>query len=545
MRYLLFILLFWANFVHADTFYVSTTGNDANPGTINSSFLTIGKLNSVLTAGDIAYIRGGTYLSPTANSDEYNFQIQNLTGTALNPIVIQAYPGEVPIFSGSNKNPTHPTPRLFVIYNSDYVIIKGLKFTFLRQSSAANPDVANGFGVWDCNYVTVENCEVSHIAGRGFYLANSFHCLIKNVDAHHMGDYRDTGYGAWNTGDGFDVGSGGDGSSDNTFDGCRAWLCCDDGWECFDWDGDKVTIKNCWSFWNGVKPWKNNNFIDVADMTPEVSASAALNSPYLVGGFGGEGFKLGGHNPGVPNRPDPTALRKYIQNCLAFENTGVGFPQNMEAQYAHKMSMVNCVAYKNLNDGFGFGVGRSSDPDIAHVFKNNIAFGNNIGVSGGDFVYDGLATNVSNNYWGTYYGNNYGNLNSAYGGNVTVSATDFLSLSTVGVAGPRQSDGSLPNIQFLKPVGSSDIIDKGVNVGLPYFGNSPDLGAFEYTNIVLPIKAGFLLTNVNNTQFQWQSYDEQDIAYWKIEESTDLGKSWHSFKNVAAKFIPSFYLIKL
>ena len=44
-----------------NTYYVATNGNDANAGTISSPFATWEKLATVLVAGDIAYIRGGTY----------------------------------------------------------------------------------------------------------------------------------------------------------------------------------------------------------------------------------------------------------------------------------------------------------------------------------------------------------------------------------------------------------------------------------------------------------------------------------------------------
>jgi hypothetical protein len=44
---------------------------------------------------------------------------------------------------------------------------------------------------------------------------------------------------------------------------------------------------------------------------------------------------------------------------------------------------------------------------------------------------------------------------------------------------PRNEDGSLPNNGFARLVNSSDLIDKGVNVGLPYLGAAPDLGAYE------------------------------------------------------------------
>jgi hypothetical protein len=44
---------------------------------------------------------------------------------------------------------------------------------------------------------------------------------------------------------------------------------------------------------------------------------------------------------------------------------------------------------------------------------------------------------------------------------------------------PRQPDGSLPVLSFLHLAGGSDLIDVGTDVGLPFLGSAPDLGAFE------------------------------------------------------------------
>ncbi len=44
---------------------------------------------------------------------------------------------------------------------------------------------------------------------------------------------------------------------------------------------------------------------------------------------------------------------------------------------------------------------------------------------------------------------------------------------------PRQADGSLPANGFARLVAGSDLIDQGVDVGIPYLGAAPDLGAFE------------------------------------------------------------------
>ena len=83
-------------------FYVSPTGNDANPGTEGQPFLTIDRARSVIRAinasmsGDIiVYLRGGQYqLADTLTFDGAD------SGTNGFNVVYKAYPGEEPVLSG-------------------------------------------------------------------------------------------------------------------------------------------------------------------------------------------------------------------------------------------------------------------------------------------------------------------------------------------------------------------------------------------------------------------------------------------------------------
>jgi hypothetical protein len=56
---------------------------------------------------------------------------------------------------------------------------------------------------------------------------------------------------------------------------------------------------------------------------------------------------------------------------------------------------------------------------------------------------------------------------------------DFQSLDLSELIRPRQADGDLPAVPFMKLKPGNPAIDKGVNVGLPFKGKAPDLGAFE------------------------------------------------------------------
>lgn len=119
----IFVLIFLLPAIaSAATYYVSTTGNDANPGTIDQPFKTLQKAANTVHAGDTLYIRGGRYYEGAS------FFLQNGTETA--PITVTAYPGERVILDGNNY--TIPAKEsgscLIMVYGSWYTV-KNLEMT--------------------------------------------------------------------------------------------------------------------------------------------------------------------------------------------------------------------------------------------------------------------------------------------------------------------------------------------------------------------------------------------------------------------------------
>jgi hypothetical protein len=120
-------------------------------------------------------------------------------------------------------------------------------------------------------------------------------------------------------------------------------------------------------------------------------------------------------------------------------------------------------------------------------FYNNTGYGNNpnfnmLGMSaaGADTTVGVYRNNIS--FTGSLYSNRNGadeKFNSWTVSGITVSAADFQSVATMGLDEPRQADGSLPNLPNFHLAASSDLIDKGTDVGLPFAGTAPDLGCFE------------------------------------------------------------------
>jgi len=70
--------------------------------------------------------------------------------------------------------------------------------------------------------------------------------------------------------------------------------------------------------------------------------------------------------------------------------------------------------------------------------------------------------------------------------NIPASASSFASTDTTGVTAQRQADGSLSVSSFLRLSPGSNQIDKGIDVGIPFSGSAPDLGAYEITSSTPP-----------------------------------------------------------
>lgn len=214
-----------------------------------------------------------------------------------------------------------------------------------------------------------------------------------------------------------DVGSG------NTFRGCRAWQNLDDGWDGYLRDTDGVTTRyeNCWAFRNGY----------LADGTR---------------GYGdGNGFKTGGSDE---KRLKHHAI--YI-NCVAAGNAAEGFDHNSNRG---NVTLLNCSMHGNkTNLGFG-----GENPVGILTIKNSIVLGP-LGKLKADSVV------ASHNSWQSGFACEEG---------------DFLSVDMSQLTRPRKADGSLPDIEYLHLAKESRLIDAGLDVGLPYSGAAPDLGAFEY-----------------------------------------------------------------
>lgn len=423
MRILLIIFAFLSLTANSQSrYYMATTGNDTNPGTFESPRKTIESAITLLSAGDTLSIRGGTYRSEKLTSVVNRFEINNKNGSVGDSIYILAYPGETVIFNCDEQlipGSAGDGPVAMKFINCSYLKVKGIRITGLNQNPTnINTPLGLGFSNVDrCNF---EQVEVDNIQGYGWYFQDgSSDNYIKNCDVHHIAD----SVSGWGGANGFNI-TGGDGSTDNTFDGCRAWWCSDDGFDLFG-TNTRATFINCWAFLNGYRPGT------------------------LTTAGDGQGFKLG------PAASDQSAtILRWVYGCISAKNRVNGFDQNSQSNTTCRYIFYNNTGIDNGSNGYFFG----ANTGTVQTFKNNLNYNNGIW---GDEIQSGA--NIEDNSWN---------------GGVTVTSGDFQSTDYTQLYGARQADGSLPAITYARPVAESDLI----NACTTDYGYGKDMGALQYSS---------------------------------------------------------------
>lgn len=431
---LLVALMMVSTAVQAKTIYIAPKGDDqTNNGSITSPFASLMKAQELLTAGDTLMIRGGTYLiqeNQIADHDR-GYGIVHLldkSGTPEHPISYLAYQNEKVIFDLSKVKPLDARVTVFLVKGS-WLHFKGFEVvgTQVMQKGHTQSECFRNEG----SNNTYEQLSMHDGMAIGFYLTNGSNNLILNCDAYRNWDtVSENGKGG--NADGFGCHPA-PGATGNVFKGCRAWFNSDDGYDCIS-ASESVTFDHCWAFYNGLSP----AFESLAD---------------------GNGFKAGGWGKKPVSKIPKVVPGHLIQFCLAVGNKANGFYSNHQiagSRWYNNTAYKNSVNYNMLN--------RLKDnltdvPGYDHVLTNNLSFGArdtiHIEVKRCKIDYNSFTLPLK------------------------ISANDFVSLDASQLTLPRKKDGSLPEISLLHLRKESSLIDKGTNIGFPYQGKAPDLGAFE------------------------------------------------------------------
>ena len=123
---------------------------------------------------------------------------------------------------------------------------------------------------------------------------------------------------------------------------------------------------------------------------------------------------------------------------------------------ASSMRVDQNAAWANHSRNFNLNHGTNTTP---HIVRNNLS----IAGASGDFFRSG--TLATNNSWQVV--------------SPPANVADLQSIDVSVAIGPRQPDGSLPAWPLFRPVPGGRLVDKGIEIGEPFYGAAPDLGAFE------------------------------------------------------------------
>lgn len=441
------VAVFSANYYAAPS--ANGVGTLSDPCSISTGFLMLSN------PGDTLFLRGGVYSFDAKQS-------MSKLGTADARIGIMAYQDETPILDFSTQPYGSSFPGISLHAASAYMHIRGLTIRYAGDNGMIN----NG------NNHIIENCSFYGNCDTGLQHKSGGGNLIKNCDSYSNFDYQTGGVLA------ADFGGNADGFADkqytnavaNTYEGCRAWNNADDGWDFFQKVGSSI-LKNCICYQNGPKtynlvnsPRLSTDAVWFSQFPKTVTNSDAGTDGVSLENYpnygNGNGFKLGG---------EYTRHNITLTNCLSVGHkklAGVaGFSQNNNAG---AMTLYNCAAFDNY---YNYVFLKTTAIDGVHkaalTIKNSASL---LAVTGSNSFSADTLVNI-NNTW-----------NSATSVSCTVS--DYVSVDSTVIISPRQADGSLPKIVFMQLADGSDLIDKGLDVGLAFAGTAPDLGCFEKNNLL-------------------------------------------------------------
>ena len=160
-------------------YYLSPSGSDSAAGSYAAPWKSISAAASKMKAGDVAYLRGGTYSGQAQIS---------VSGTAAAPITFTAFPGESPLVvePATSQGADLDTVRVL----GSYVVLDHLRITDQNDPGQA---------VWigdNATAVTIQYCEIYGAKGQGILISGNGNTIYRN-DIHDNGSHPPFDHGIY------------------------------------------------------------------------------------------------------------------------------------------------------------------------------------------------------------------------------------------------------------------------------------------------------------------------------------------------------------
>ena len=409
--------------LHATIYYISPSGNDNNAGTREETPLaSLATVQKKVKAGDIVYILPGIYhVKENEMTDKTSSNIWDIifdfaiSGTESSPIIYKGLldaQGNRPVFDLSAINTGKRLTGFYI--RAKYLEFSNFEVIGINVPQSSKNIQSENIRINGGSYCRFDNIATHDGMGIGFYLTGrSAHNTISNCDAYNNFESVNISVNNGGNSDGFGchVSANCEG---NVFEYCRAWQNSDDGFDFINCQS-AATARYCIAYRNGFDKDGNKR----AD---------------------GNGFKAGGYGMGKEVKISSVPMHE-VSHCLSVGNKANGFYTN---HHLGGVKFDHNTAYRNGSYNYSFvnrkGSSLADNIDVdgyGHIVTNNISYKSSKIVKSIDISQC------------TIHDNSFCYINQTWI-NETLNDDDFYSLSLGELTAARNTDGSLPTINFMR-----------------------------------------------------------------------------------------------
>jgi hypothetical protein len=427
-------------------------------------WLTIQRAASAMTAGDVTYVRAGTYYE-----SGISFAHSGLPGA---PITLANYGSEEVVIDGSQS--TDDYPGIWIMEGRDHYVIQG--FTIRNMGWGGIATDADTTELYQG--ITIRDCILYDNGWSGIDLAAVDGFVVDNVEAYDNDYY---GLSIISSKDGTLSAANGivrnssfhhhtfDDPSDN--DGGHGLAIN---------QGHDITVSDSVAYHNTVHGFDVSDWPKYGELSYNITLERNFSYDNGVAGFA------------INSDSHHVVYRNNVawRNGAAWAGLGV-----MSGFWCYSgcwhVEWVNNVSLENSDAGFWveeeLGTYGTPDDNLL-VFKNNIAYNNDPRGYAAALVIMGDNTwqvDATHNDWSVWPGFELAVINQ--GTQYTPQDINNGAFQTGNISvDPQFVDAAAPDVH-LQP--GSPCIDAGIDVGLPYLGLAPDMGAFEFSpyQVFLPL----------------------------------------------------------